>query len=257
MAKIYIARYLKHRNQTPRDGKFGIAPSMDFVGRKREIAAVMNSLKQGRNVVVTGRYGVGRSRLVKHIYKIHSGAFQFLFTDFSKPASKSCNDLIHQLLPQLGSSRRNFYTRLIHAKDILSGRKLAAHLPRVVVLDNISKISHQKLAFVRDLRLDCEFFGSELKFIAIAESFLSEAELFHLRSILYPSDLLTLHNLNRTDTIAFFRSVSQKKRLDWTEGFIRTMAASTEGYPLLMKERLQREVGLATPPKKKPKGRRN
>jgi hypothetical protein len=68
---------------------------------------------------------------------------------------------------------------------------------------------------------------------------------------------LTLHSLNRTDTIAFFRYVSQKKRLDWTEGFIRMMAASTEGYPLLMKERLQREVGLATPPKKKPKGRRN
>jgi hypothetical protein len=230
---------------------------MDFVGRKREIAAVMRSLKQGRNVVINGRFGIGRSCLVRHIAKLHSGAWQFIFADFSKPASQSCSDLIHQLVPHRWGHGRNRYTRLIHAKDILLGRKLVAHLPRVVVLDNVSKISHQKLAFVRDLRLDCEFFGSELKFIAIAESFLSETELFHLRSILYPSDLLTLHSLNRTDTIAFFRYVSQKKRLDWTEGFIRMMAASTEGYPLLMKERLQREVGLATPPKKKPKGRRN
>lgn len=215
------------------------------------MAAVLQSLEQGRNIVLKGRFGVGRSRLVKHIYKLYSESWQFLFADFSKPASQSCNDLIHQLVPHFGGSRRNHYTRMIHAKDILLGRKLAAHLPRVVVLDNISKISHQKLAFVRDLRLDCEFFGSELKFIAIAESFLTEAELFQLRSILYPSDLLTLQNLNRADTIAFFRYVSQKKRLDWTEGIIRMMAASTEGYPLLMRERIQREVGLTTPPMKK------
>ena len=122
---------------------------MDFVGRKREIAAVVRSLKQGRNVVLTGRFGVGRSRLVKHISKLHSDSWQFLFADFSKPASQSCNDLIHQLIPHQSSSRRKRYTRLMYARDILLREKLATNLPRVVVLDNIGKISQQKLAFIR------------------------------------------------------------------------------------------------------------
>jgi hypothetical protein len=225
---------------------------MDFVGRKREIAAVMRSLAQGRNIVVNGRFGVGRSRLAKHISKFHSDCWQFLFADFSKPASQSCNDLIHQLLPHQGSSRRNRYTRMMHAKDILLGKKMTARLPRVVVLDNIGKISRQKLEFIRDLRFD-----SDLLFIAIAESFLSENDLFRLRSVLYPSDVLTLHNLSKPETAAFFRYASQRKRLDWNENFIQMLTSSTEGYPLLMKERLQREVGLPPKSKKMPGWWRN
>jgi len=85
---------------------------------------------------------------------------------------------------------------------------------------------------------------SELLFIAIAESFLSEADLFRLRSVLYSSDLLILHNLTKVEATAFFRNFSKRKKLDWSENFINLLAASSEGYPLLMKERLQREVAL-------------
>jgi hypothetical protein len=46
------------------------------------------------------------------------------------------------------------------------------------------------------------------------------------------------------ETTAFFRNFSKRKKLDWSENFIRLLAASSEGYPLLMKERLQREVAL-------------
>jgi hypothetical protein len=211
---------------------------MDFVGRKREIAAVMRSLKQGRNVVINGRFGAGRSCLVKHIAKLHSGAWQFLFADFSKSASQSCNDLFRQLVPNRWGLGRNRYTRLMHAKSIILGKKMTAHLPRVVVLDNIGKISHQKLAFIQDMRFD-----GDLLFTAIAESFLSEDELFRLRAVLYPSDLLNLCNLSKAETTTFFRNVSNRKRLGWTEKFIQMLAASSEGYPLLMKERLQREIG--------------
>jgi len=214
--------------------------NMDFVGRKREIAAVMKSLKQGRNVLLTGRFGVGRSRLVKHISKLHSDGWQFLFADFSKTAARSCNDMV---VPDRGRSRRHRYTRLMYAKDIILGKKLAQDRPRVAVLDNIGKISHQKLSFIRDLRFD-----GDLLFIAITESFFSETDLFLLRSVLYPSDWLPLRNLNRPETLAFFRKVSQRKKLGWSENFIRNLAASTEGYPLLMKERVQREVGLAPYP---------
>jgi hypothetical protein len=82
-----------------------------------------------------------------------------------------------------------------------------------------------------------------------SDRFLSAADLFRLRSVLYPSDLLTLHNLGKPATAAFFRYASRRKKLDWDENFIQMPAASTEGYPLLMKERLQREVGLPSKPK--------
>jgi hypothetical protein len=56
--------------------------------------------------------------------------------------------------------------------------------------------------------------------------------------------VLTLHNLSKPETVSFFRYTSQRKRLDWNENFIQMLAASTEGYPLLMKERLYREIGV-------------
>jgi hypothetical protein len=213
---------------------------MDFVGRKREIAAVVKALRHRRNVVVSGRYGVGRSCLVKHIAGLYFESWRFLFADFSKTVARCCNDMVNQLSSGPSKAQQHRYTRLMHAKDILTGSKAAGDLPRVVVLDNVGKVSRQKLAFIRDIRLD-----SQLLFIAITESFLSEADLFRLRSALYPSDLLTIHNLNREEAAAFFRKFSQKKRLEWRESFIQTLAASTEGYALLMKERAQREAGLA------------
>lgn len=212
---------------------------MNFIGRKREITAVIKSLKQNRNVILTGRYGVGRSSLLKHISRLHTETWQFLFADFSKSVARSCNDMINQLAAGGQKAQQYRYTRLMHAKDILKGRKAAVDLPRVIVLDNIAKISHQKLAFLRDMRLD-----SDLLFIAITESFLPEADLFRLRATLYPSDLLTLHNFKRTETVAFFKRFSQKKRLGWSEHFIQMLAASAGGYALMMKEIAQREAEL-------------
>lgn len=213
---------------------------MNFVGRKREIAAVIKFLKQNRNVVLTGRYGVGRSSLVKQIARLHSATWQFLFADFSKTVARSCNEMISQLASGGCQARPHQYTRLMHAKDILAGRKAEADLPRVIVLDNIDKISRPKLAFLRDMRLE-----SDLLFVAVAESFLPEADLFRLRSTLYPSDVLTLHNFKPKETAAFFRNFSRREQLGWTAGFIRMLAASTGGYPLLMKEIARREAGLA------------
>ena len=213
---------------------------MNFVGRNREIAAIAKSLKQNRNVVLNGRYGVGRSCLVKHIARIYSATWQFLFADFSKTVARSCNDMVNQLASGGSKAQQHQYTRLMYAKDILMERKAAADLPRVIVLDNIGKLSRPKLAFLRDMRLD-----SDLLFIAVTESFLPEADLFRLRSTLSPSDMLTLNNLKRKETAAFFRNFSQRKQLGWTASFIQMLATSTGGYALLMKEIAQREAGLA------------
>jgi hypothetical protein len=110
-------------------------------------------------------------------------------------------------------------------------------LPRVIILDNIGKITKQKLDFIRDIQFD-----GQLQFIAITESFLPAGDLFLLRSALYPSRLLNLGNLSKTETLSYFRIVSQRKNFGWGDSVIQMLAASTEGYPLLMRERLEREM---------------
>lgn len=210
---------------------------MDFVGRKKEIGAVKRSLLQGQNIILTGRFGVGRSSLARQISKLYAETWRFLFADFSKPAARCCNDMLRQFMPQRGSSCRNRYTRLIHAKDILFRKETTGGMPRVIVLDNMAKINKQKLDFIRNIRFD-----GQLQFIAIVESFLPAGDLFRLRSALYPSRLLNLGNLSKTETLSFFRIVSQRKNLGWGDSLIQMLAASTEGYPLLMRERLEREV---------------
>jgi hypothetical protein len=215
---------------------------MDFVGRKRELAAAARSLEQGRNLVLTGRFGVGRSSLVRQLAKLNFHTWQFLFTDFSRPASQCGSDLVRQLVSPLGACGRKGYTRMTQAKEILRGAAGAGPRRRVVVLDDIGRISPRKLAFIRDLRLPAERPGGGILFIAIAESFLPEEEIFRLRAALYPADRLALHNLNPADTAAFFRAASQRCRLGWDAAFIRMLAASTAGYPLLMRERLQRAL---------------
>lgn len=220
---------------------------MVFVGRRRELAQAARTLERGRNLILTGRFGVGRSSLVRQLAKLHADARQFLFTDFSQPASQCGNDLIRQLLPHRGNRGRKDYLRLTHAQDILRRGVEAGSRSRVVVLDDIARLSPRKLAFIRDLRLDIERPGGALLFIAVTESFLPEESLFQLRAALYPADRLTLRNLTPAETEAFYREASERHRLGWDEATIRMLAASTEGYPLLMWERLQRELGGPAP----------
>jgi len=40
---------------------------MIFVGRENEARHIIRELKQGNNVVLCGKYGIGRTSLVKHL----------------------------------------------------------------------------------------------------------------------------------------------------------------------------------------------
>ncbi len=218
---------------------------MEFVGRKREIAALLRCLSQGRNVVLSGRFGVGRSRLVRHLAQRYSDRWQFLFADFSRPASECCNELLQQAHPRPPRGRRNRYTRIADAKKALRAEEAGRSRPRVVVLDNIATISRQKLAFIQDLRFD-----SGLLFIAIAESFIAEADLLRLRAVLYPSEQLILENLAQSEAADFFRRAAARNHLEWDETFVRMLAASSAGYPLSMHERLKRQIEAIGSPMK-------
>ena len=157
--------------------------------------------------------------------------WEFIFTDFSKTPSIVCNDILRKVTPKKQSKHRHQYIKYKTARSLVAHLTLKDNRQPVIVLDNISELSHQKLSFIQ-----YAVFPKKLIFIAISESFLSDNDLFQLRAALMPSHLLKIRNLGTKNSVAFFRCVAQKNNLNWSDQHIRMLAKVTGGYPLGMKE---------------------
>jgi hypothetical protein len=206
-------------------------------GRERETAAIRATLEKDKNLVVSGKYGMGKTTLVKRAAEMNGETHRFLFVDFSKTPARVCQDLLAELRPKKPSVGR---TKHIGYK---AGRSLIAQLASktkrrcVMVLDNIEKLTPQRLDLIRYLARDKQFL-----FIAIAERFLSEDDLFHLRACLYPSKVMRLLYLSANQTAGFFRYCANKHRFRWTESDIHMRTLAAKGYPLAMRESVMREL---------------
>jgi AAA+ ATPase superfamily predicted ATPase len=73
---------------------------MSFFGRKREIAAINSGLIKERNIILTGKFGIGKTTLVKEFARMNRERWLFLFSDFSETPSKICHDLLKALKPK-------------------------------------------------------------------------------------------------------------------------------------------------------------
>lgn len=208
---------------------------MHFAGREREIAKIEKSLAQGKNIVVVGKYGVGRTSLVRRIAGLFGDQWRFLFVDFSRTPAEACNELLKKLKPK-GSCRTRH-------QDYKRARSLVVDLASkqarrcVIVLDNIEKLTIQKMGLIRYLEGDKHFL-----FIAVAERFLPGDDIFQLRTCLYPSVLIMLGNLSAEKTAGFFRYYAGKHQFPWTESEIHMLTLGTGGYPLAMRESVTREL---------------
>jgi energy-coupling factor transporter ATP-binding protein EcfA2 len=210
---------------------------MYFCGRKKEISKIITALKNRNHIVITGKYGIGKTLLVKHLSDLTQQRWRFVFTDFSKTPSTVCNDILWKVSPEKRPKHHHPYIKYNMARSLIADLTLNDDRQPVIVLDNISELSHQKLAFIQHVA-----FFKKLLFIAIAEGFLPENDLFHLRACLVPSHLLKLGNLGTQNAVEFLRHVSQKNNLNWSEKHIRMLAEVTGGYPLGMKEFIEREI---------------
>jgi AAA+ ATPase superfamily predicted ATPase len=211
-----------------------------FVGREREIARIRKAMAIGSNVVLTGKYGVGRTSLIRRIAKLFADEWRFLFADFSRTPAEACTELLKGLEAK-GSrhSRHQDYKRDRSMFVDLASREKGKRRC-VIVLDNIEKLTPQKMDLIRYLERD-----KHSLFIAVAERFLPEEGLFHLRVSLYPSVLVALRNLSGEKSAGYFRFYAAKHRLPWTESDIRMLTLGTGGYPLAMREAVTRELERA------------
>lgn len=196
---------------------------MIFVGRKKESDLILKALSEGRNVVITGKYGIGRTSLVHHISQIAEKKWHFVFTDFSKTAKAICSASLAELYPRQD----------IHKLAFKSVRgRLAYFAPRdsrktVLVMDNIAKLTRQKFSLIRYLALQNHF-----QFIAITEMFLKKSELDRLRGQLLPEIFIQLSYLTREDSVELVRRYYEICKKKFVQADADLLAFSTHGYPL-------------------------
>jgi hypothetical protein len=207
---------------------------MVFVGRERETAHVTEALERGKNVLLTGIYGIGRTSLCKHVARISAERWKFVFIDFSSTPAAMCRCLIKELLPRehLKVGMKYKPTRFLIAHGELEEKR-----PCVIVVDNIAKLTMPKLALIRTLAWEKRF-----HFIAIVENFLPIKELNILRQELLPAKLMTLRYLTRSSSIRLLQHYSHKYHFYWEESELKHFASLIKGYPLGMEEFVTRKL---------------
>ena len=206
---------------------------MFFVGRTHETNRIIRLIERNNNVIVTGKFGIGRTSLINHIAVTHN-QWRFVMVDFSLSPAKAGQSLLSKLGLSKKPSRKAGHNK--------PARLLIDYLERegkpwVIVLDNIARLSAQKRAFIRCLTGEGRF-----RFVAIVENFLLEKDLFLLRKELIPAQVITLRHLSVKDGDQLFRYLSEKYRFNWSDNQIKMLAMATQGYPLGIKEIVHQEL---------------
>jgi len=150
---------------------------MELVGREREQARITAALAAGRNAVLSGRYGSGRTALVRRVAEVSAGRFHFVFVDFSAPPREAWAALAAELAPppRRPGRGRSAGWRTLRAQ-VLHGQPADGPRP-VVVLDDVGRLTPARLDLVRQLSLADRF-----RFVAIVEGFLPTADRAQLLS---------------------------------------------------------------------------
>jgi len=215
---------------------------MFFSGREREITLLIRELGRGRHVIITGKYGIGKTTLVRHLAKLcpetpkGAGEWHFIFLDFSQTPGEMCR----KLQKNLSMRRERHELASLTFRQRRSRIAVMASYSKkkhIVVLDNITSLTSQKLSLIQYFLLERAF-----QFIALTESPLSMRELFLLRAALIPSEVMELGYLRIEETLAVLSSVSEKNDFGWTDSHLRMLAAVTKGYPLGIREAVEREL---------------
>jgi len=168
---------------------------MYFVGRSRETKSIIKALERCENVIVSGRFGIGRTSLLRHIAEIGQDKWRFVFIDFSRTPGDVCRHLIAELFPAYAAKQGDTYIKYKPGRFKVLNRELEDGRRHVLVLDNIEKMTMQKLALFRHLT-----FGKRFLFVAITASFLPERHYHQLKAALFATCKITLGHVDRRST---------------------------------------------------------
>ena len=211
---------------------------MCFVGREKETKKIMKALERGNNVVLMGKYGIGRTSLIKHVAALMKDRWRFVFVDFSQTPGKVTTQLLGELVPEKRRGK-DHYIRYKSGRFLIVSKELKDKRKHVLVFDNIAKLTAQKLQLIRYLIQESTF-----QYIAIAESFLSKENLFLLRAALLPAEMIMLPYLSEESTKTLLCHLADKYSFHWSEQRLSMLVSATRGYPLGVHEVIKRELDM-------------
>jgi replication-associated recombination protein RarA len=211
---------------------------MCFVGRDRETSQVREALGRGKNVVIVGKHGIGRTSLIEHVAEMTRDQWRFVFADFYRTPAAICGALLDELFPQRRYRRGGAYARYKPSRFKIATRDLEDRRQHVLVLDNIERFTKPKQELVR-----CLVLAERFQFVAIAAAFAPEGDLLRLRTVLSPAVTVRLGYLTTQRAREYFQHFSERLGFGWNEHWIDLLARETGGYPLGMREAISHAPG--------------
>jgi hypothetical protein len=220
-----------------------------FVGRERELARLAQAFEAGRNVVLSGNYGMGRTALLRHLGELAPERFRICFADFGEIPASVCRALA-PLLPPRRLARRPGRAAAVrrprpgvrpayHALAAALAKATWSSPPlRVGVLDGLAKLTASKLALLKLLAGN-----RSTRWVVIVERFLPRRDLVRVSGWLQPAEHLHLDRLPLAATREYFRRLSDEQHLGWADDEVVAMARSSGGYPLAMRLAADYTVG--------------
>jgi hypothetical protein len=195
---------------------------------------VREALLAGRNVVLRGSYGIGRTSLLRGVAESFGTDWRFEFLDSGRTSTALCEEIVDGLF---GRRIRRRVSSLRGLQTAIATRRLPARRATVLVLDDIAKLTPPKWKLLRFL-----VETSRYRLVAIAERFLPHADFERLRVTLHPALTLELRRISRDASAALLAAVRDRHDLEWSDQQIRSLASASGGYPLGLVETALRAI---------------
>jgi hypothetical protein len=210
---------------------------MLFVGRKSEKKKIIESLHNGKNIILGGKFGIGRTSLIRNIAKMLADERKFVFVDFSQTPGRMSEKLMKESGLSMRLKNKGNKMSYKSMRYRIANAKSSKGENPVIVFDNIAKITFQKIMFLRHLISEQHY-----QFIAIVEKFLPQKDLFALKAQFMPFVILTLGHLKTNDVENLLHNYAEKNHLNWMNSFTHKLALLSDGYPLGLVEMLKKEL---------------
>ncbi|NLP10133.1 ATP-binding protein [bacterium] len=204
---------------------------MYFVGRNKEISQITSALAADRNVILRGKYGIGRSTLVRHIADLLKLVRSFWFLDLNDTPDQLCRKILAEICPE--EKKKNLHQGYKSLRKSLCEVGARSAQKVVLVLDNVDMLTPARLDFFHFLAMPDIF-----SFIVIVDDSMDQKDRELMRAVLQLTCRVSLSYLGKREVQQYFKYYAQKYHWDWSQTEIERQSRLTRGYPLFMARRV-------------------